>query len=86
MDNFILDHSKWKNSGFIYKGPVDLVNKGCPLISKGFFNMNCKNNKVNEVNYLYNTYFESWNYKYFDNIEIEEELTPGKTIFFNQKS
>ena len=82
MNNFVLDPSKWKNSGFIYKGPVDLVNKGCPLISKGFFNMNCKNNKVNEVNYLYNTYFESWNYEYFDNMEIEEELAPGKTIFF----
>lgn len=44
--------------------------------------MNCKNNKVNEVHYLYNTYFKSLNYKYFDNMEIEEELAPGKTFFY----
>ena len=82
MENFVLDPNKWNYSGFIYKGPVDHENKGCPLISKGFFNMNCKDKKINEINKLYNRYFESWNYEYDDIMEIEEELAPGKTIFF----
>ena len=83
MENIILDPSKWEDGGFVYKGPVDSSNRGCPLLSKGFFNMKC-NNRINEIeNYdqIYNNYFNSWNYEYDEN-ENEEELAPGKTIFF----
>ena len=82
MDDIIIDPSKWKDGGFIYKGPVDKSNKGCPILSKGFFNMKCK--KPKELDFydnMYDVYFKSWNYKYIKN-KKEKELAPGKTIFF----
>ena len=83
MENITLDPSKWKDGGYIYKGPVDPETRGCPILKKGFFNMKCENtiNEVQEYDSIYNSYFEGWNYEYSKN-ENEEELAPGKTIFF----
>ena len=83
MENFILDPSKWKDGKYIYKGPVDNKNRGCPIIYKGFFNMKCNNvNNYIGINNIYNRYFKSWDYEYNENFEKEEELAIGKTIFF----
>jgi hypothetical protein len=82
MENIVLDPSKSRHTNIIYKGPVDKINRGRPLLSKGFLNMKCKiKNNLKKYNYFYKSYFESWNYDY-DNIEKFEELAPGKTIFF----
>ena len=83
MENIILDPSKWIDSGYIYKGPVDKSNRGCPQLEKGFFNMKCKQNKNEIEGYdrIYNNYFQGWNYD-FNETEVEEELAPGKIIFF----
>ena len=82
MKNFVLDPSKSKQSDIIYKGPVDKKTFGCPILSKGFFNMKCKNkNKIEGYSSLYDNYFNSWNYDYESDEELEE-LAPGKTIFF----
>ena len=83
MENIILDPSKWTDGGFIYKGPVDPSNRGCPILQKGFLNMKCDRNvtEIQEYAKMYKIYFESWNYEYNNN-EDEEELAPGKTIFF----
>jgi hypothetical protein len=84
MENIILDPSKWKYGGYIYKGPVDDSDRGCPLLSKGFFNMKCDNNKqeFNDYDPIYKYYFDGWNYEYNEKEEDIEELAPGKTIFF----
>ena len=88
FQNIILDPSKWSGDGNTYKGPMDPSNRGCPLLSKGFFNMKCKNGSMTEYggyDFIYNNYFNGWNYQY-DKYENEknqlEELAPGKTIFF----
>ena len=82
MKNIIIDPSKAEKTGLIYKGPVDPENKGSPILSKGFFNMNCKNRKKLEIFHnIYNNYFDSWDYDYTNKEKIEE-LAPGKTIFF----
>ena len=39
MDNIVIDPLKWRSDGLIYKGPLDRKDRGCPLLSKGFFNM-----------------------------------------------
>lgn len=86
MENIVLDPSKLKYTNIIYKGPVDRINKGRPLLSKGFLNMKCKNRKrLENVNNIYKSYFQSWNYNY-DVSEKLEELAPGKTIFFISKN
>jgi hypothetical protein len=84
MENIVLDPSKSNHTNIIYKGPVDEVNKGCPLLSQGFLNMKCKNKRdLENYNDLYKSYFQSWNYTYDnDNNEKLEELASGKTIFF----
>ena len=86
--NVIIDPSKWRADNNIYKGPMDPNNRGCPLLSKGFFNIQCKSGeKYNYSGYdfIYNNYFNGWNYEYI-NYEKEkeqlEELAPGKTVFF----
>ena len=86
--NVIIDPSKWRADNNIYKGPMDPNNRGCPLLSKGFFNVQCKSGeKYNYSGYdfIYNNYFNGWNYEY-KNYEKEkeqlEELAPGKTVFF----
>lgn len=83
MKNIVLDPSKCERTEFIYKGPVDQITLGRPILSKGFFNMKCKEpNELNSYNEIYNTYFESWDYEYENKAEKIEELAPGKTIFF----
>ena len=39
MDNIVIDPSKWRSDGYIYNGPINWKDRGCPLLSKGFFNM-----------------------------------------------
>ena len=86
MENIVLDPSKSKYTNIIYKGPVDKINRGRPLLSKGFLNMKCKNKKnLKNTNKIYQSYFQSWNYNYDDSEELEE-LAPGKTIFFISKN
>lgn len=81
MENIVLDPSKSKRTNIIYKGPVDKINRGRPILSKGFLNMKCKNKKeFQNYSRLYKSYFLSWNYTY-DNSEELEELSQGKTIF-----
>ena len=82
MENFTINPSKWEDTGFIYKSPIDLKKNGTPKITKGFFRMKC--NIKNQIDYYdrnYNEYINSWDYNYDDN-EKNEELSPGKTIFF----
>ena len=84
MENIILDPTKWKYGGYVYKGPVDDLNRGCPILKKGFFNMKCDNNKT-EIGYydkIYISYFEGWNYDYNEKEDDIEELAPGKIVFF----
>ena len=83
MKNIILDPTKSAQSKYIYKGPVDSEKMGFPRLSKGFFNMKCKNPKNLEIiNNIYETYFNSWDYDYTHKNETIEELAPGKTVFF----
>ena len=83
MENIVLDPSKWKSGGYIYKGPVDHSTRGCPLLSEGFFNMKCDNPvEYGGYDFIYDYYFNGWNYKYEDSEEKLEELAPGKIIFF----
>jgi len=85
MSNIILDPTKWQNSSYIYKGPVDVDKKGKPILSQGFFNMKCKNPSFLEgYNNMYKPYFNGWDYNFTDNINNKkyEELAPGKTVFF----
>ena len=83
MENIIIDPSFWKYSGYIYKGPVDKENRGCPILKKGFFNIRCGKDitEIKDYDSIYKTYFQSWNYNYYEK-EDEEELAPGKTVFF----
>ena len=82
MKNFIINPLFWKQDGYIYKGPVNIKTRGCPLISKGFFNMKCNiKNKIQHYNSIYFSYLNSWNYNLDNNIIIKEELFPGKTLF-----
>ena len=83
MENIVLDPTKWKSGGYIYKGPVDPSTRGCPLLSEGFFNMKCDNPvEYGGYDFIYDYYFNGWNYKYEDSEEKLEELAPGKIIFF----
>ena len=83
MKNIILNPSKSKKTKYIYKGPIDKHNSGFPILKNGFFNMKCESPKdLEEVNTIYNNYFDSWNYEYKNKEEKIEELAPGKTIFF----
>jgi len=82
MENIVLDPSKSKQTNIIYKGPVDKIYRGRPILSQGFFNAKCKNKKeLEKYSYYYKSYFHSWNYDY-NNSEKLEELAEGKTIFF----
>ena len=82
MENIILDPSKSEQSGLSYKGPIDFMNLGFPILHKGFFNTKCDiENPLINYNEIYNTYFDSWDYDYNKNENLEE-LSPGKTILF----
>ena len=89
MKNFTLDPSKWQSDESKFKGPIDYKQKGFPLISKGLFNMMCGiENKINDVNNMYDFYFNSWNYTINDTKNIRQEpkydelLDPEKWVFF----
>ena len=86
MKNVVMDPSKWKADGYTYLGPVDSKTRGCPILKKGFFNMKCESrNEFKNFNYIYKTYFNSWNYDYnydYNTNQKEEELAPGKVVFF----
>ena len=88
MKNFTIDPSFWKEDGYTYNGPVNSRTRGSPLISNGFFNMKCfLGNNFYSYNKIYDTYFKSWKYTFINNNSIykeveEEELSPGKIIFF----
>ena len=72
INNFILNPSKSSQTNLNYKGPIDNNSRGAPILSKGFFNMKCKNNNIHKnFSKLYTTYFNSWNY---DNEENYNEL------------
>ena len=82
MENLVIDPSKWKEDGYTYFGPVDAKTRGCPILEHGFFNMKCEyRNKLNNINEIYDVYYNSWNYDY-DSWKTEEELAPGKIVFF----
>ena len=81
--NIILDPLKSSQTKYIYKGPVDEKNGGAPILSKGFFNMKCKNpHNLRGYNKIYKNYLDSWDYDYKKEIEQTKELAPGKTILF----
>ena len=82
MENITLDPSKSEQSGYSYKGPVDSMFLGFPILNEGFLNTKC-NIKDDFKNYteIYQTYFNSWNYKYNEKEDLEE-LAPNKTILF----
>ena len=82
-ENLILDPSKSLHTDLIYKGPVDDLNRGSPILYKGFFNMKCNIQQLfKKYNKIYNNYFNSWNYNYIETEEHLQELAPGKTVFF----
>ena len=90
MKNFYINPIFWKEDGYNFdNGPINKKTKGIPLISKGFFNMECDvKNYFSDYNKIYKKYFHSWKYsKNKKNIKNEtkqkeeEELFPGKTIF-----
>ena len=86
--NVIIDPSKWSGDGKTYKGPMDPSNRGCPLLSKGFFNVNCEDGLMTNYSgydFIYNNYFNGWDYNsesYENEKNTLEELAPGKTVFF----
>ena len=52
-------------------------------LSKGFFNIKCETHKeYSGYDFIYDNYFNGWNYKYNNINEELEELAPGKTVFF----
>ena len=82
MEDIVLDPRKWNSDGYTYVGPVDSKDKGCPILSKGFFNMKCDNKKeLTGYGGSYSRYMNGWNYEYKEK-ESLEELAPGKVIFF----
>ena len=82
MEDIVLDPSKWNSDGYTYIGPVDSRNRGCPILSKGFFNMKCDNKKdLYGYDRVYSNYIDGWNYDYKGEENLEE-LAPGKVIFF----
>ena len=85
MINVVIDPSKWKSSGLNFSlGPVDNKTYGFPLLSKGFFNIDCKSKLDLSFSFnseMYSHYINSWNYGYKSN-EKYEELAPNKTVFF----
>ena len=82
MEDIVLDPSKWNSNGYTYIGPVDSRNRGCPLLSKGFYNMKCDYKKdLTGYDEVYSYYMNGWSYDYKGQENLEE-LAPGKVIFF----
>ena len=42
MKNFVLDPSKSLYTNLTYKGPIDKVARGAPILLNGFFSINCE--------------------------------------------
>ena len=84
MKNFTLDPLKSSQTNYIYKGPIDRSTKGSPILSKGFFSINCESkNTFRQYPEIYRNYFNAWDYiEEEENNGKLEELAPGKTIFF----
>ena len=81
--NIILNPMKSQQSNYIYNGPIDIYYKGAPILSKGFFNMECKNHRnFRGFNKIYKNYLDSWDYEYEKENEQIKELSPGKTVLF----
>lgn len=81
--NIILNPMKSQQTNYIYNGPIDKFNKGAPILSKGFFNMECKNHRnLRGFNKIYKNYLDSWDYEYKKENEQIKELSPGKTVLF----
>ena len=80
IENFIIDPLKSKQTNYIYKGPVDKLTRGAPILSKGFLNMKCKVQKKYRGSKIYNHYFKSFNYDYETKNENFKELSPGNTV------
>ena len=77
MKNIIIDPSKSSHTNIIYKGPVDPMNRGFPILYNGFFNMKCEaKNDITNYDGLYSTYINAWNYNYNQKEDITE-LAPG---------
>lgn len=87
MENIILDPLKSNQSGLVFRGHVDPVNLGYPILSKGFLNTKCNHQKITfPYNHYLAHYFNSWNYDYNnENVKLEE-LSPGKTIFLMSRN
>ena len=86
-ENIVIDPTKGKLSGLVYKGPVDRNNYGYPLLSKGFFNTKCTPNKINfEFNRFCKFYENAWDYDYDIEKENLEELAPGKIVLLLSRS
>ena len=82
-ENVILNPLKSSQTNLIYKGPIDKIHAGAPILSKGFFNMNCEiERNFRSFHKIYKNYFNSWNYNYKQENEKIQELSPGKTILF----
>ena len=82
-ENFILDPFKSSHTNYIYKGPVDKNTRGAPILSKGFFSIDCKINKnIKGFNSIYNGYLNAWTYDHSKPYEDIEELSPGKIVLF----
>ena len=82
IKNAIINPSKWKDDGYQYKGPVDKSSRGMPILTNGFFKMNCKIKwTFTKFVYGYSSYINSWKYSEYQEKNIEE-LAPGKIIFF----
>jgi hypothetical protein len=81
--NFVIDPTKSYQTNYIYKGPIDKITRGAPILSKGFYNMKCKSfHNIRGYNRIYKNYFNSWNYNYENKNDYIKELSPGKTILF----
>ena len=83
-ENFVLNPLKSNQTKYIYRGPVDKITRGAPILLNGFFNMDCEliNKNFRRFNNIYNNYFNSWNYKFEIRDENIKELSPGKTVLF----
>ena len=83
IENAIMDPFKSNQTSYVYKGPIDKINRGAPILSKGFFKTKCKNQRnIRGYNKIYKNYLESWDYNYKNENEEIKELAPGKTILF----
>ena len=79
MINVVIDPSKWKRSGLNFSlRPVYNKTKVFPLLSKGFFNIDCKSKFTPPFSFnieMYSLHMNSWNYIFFGGVEIINALS-----------